>query len=195
MIAMDDIFAILNQPFILTLLSLTLGGYLFRLLSDHRARKETIRDKAIEFLTEVGENINSVISKLFWHINNEKPHVWKNEGLKKEIGELISNRMGVQVKSEAYLKNSDFYEKYVYLVWELYFVRGTIGELINEYDLDQIMVRIRQRKEKLNETIPLEDEVLIQRGNQPYNEIASWTQMILNRAATLLSSHLKATLK
>ena len=192
---MDAIINFLNQPIILTFLTLTIGGYLFKWLGDRRARKDTIRDKTIELLTEIGQNINSATSRLFFHINREDPQVWQHKTLTERLDKLISNRMGIRVRSEAYLESPDFYKKYEYIVWELYYVRDTIAALSKEYDLEQIMIKIQQREKSLNELIPLEDEKLNQRGKPPYSEIFIWTQMIVNRSAALLSSNLKAALK
>jgi len=192
---MDTILNFLNQPIFLTLLSLAIGGYLFSLLSDHRARKDLVRDKAVELLTEIGEDINSITSRLYWHINREKPDVRQHTDLNKNMKELLANRMGIRVRSEAYLKSPDFYKKYEFIVWQLYHVRDTLGDLSGKHELEQIMANIQQQKKSLSEFIPLEDEPLKQRGQPPYNEISLWTQMIVNRSAALLSSNLKSALK
>ena len=103
--------------------------------------------------------------------------------------------MGIQVRSEAYLQSKDFYKKYEFLVWELYRVRNTLESLSKEYDPDQVIVQIQKRIDFLRESWTLEDEALNKDHKPPYRELFLWTQMIVNRAADLLSSNLKSALK
>jgi hypothetical protein len=192
---MNSLFDILNSPLVLTLLSLTIGGFLLGLLSDRRARKDKIRDKSIELLTEIGENINEVSSLLYGSIRREETLSQPHRTLNEKVGILISQRMGIQVRSEAYLESKDFYKKYEFLIWELYFIRNALESLSKEHDFNQVTSKVQKRINFLHETWPLEDESLNEDHKPPYRELFLWTQMIVNRAANLLSSNLKSALK
>jgi hypothetical protein len=192
---MNTFFDFLNQPFILTMISLTIGGFLLGLLSDRRARKDKIRDKAIELLTEIGENINEVSSLLYGPIRREEPLSQPHRTLNEKIGILISQRMGIRVRSEAFLKSNDFYGKYELLIWQLYRIRETLEAISKEDDPNQAAAKVQKRINYLRETWPLKNESLDEDHKSPYRELFLWTQMIVNRAAYLLSSHLKSAVK
>jgi len=192
---MDTVFALLNQPIVLALLSLTIGGYLLSLLSDRRARKDKIREKAIELLTEVGDNINAVTARLFGILRSKKVQLQKGSDLDEKIGRLFIRRMSVQVRSKAYLNSEEFYRRYEYLVWQLRRVRDSLVTLSGEYDLEQETAKIQAQKKRLLDFWPLEDELQATEGEPPFSELLSLTQMIVNRAVWLLSSNLKSVLK
>jgi hypothetical protein len=151
---MNPFFEFFNQPFILTLLSLAIGGFLLGMLSDRRARKDKIRDKAIELLTEIGENINEVSSRLYTPIRREEPLSQPHRILDERVGILLSQRMGIRVRSEAYLKSKGFYEKYELLIWQLYRIRNTLETISKEHDPNQVAAQVQKRIDFLRETCP-----------------------------------------
>ncbi|MGK2959536.1 MAG: hypothetical protein ACSLFB_14335, partial [Acidimicrobiales bacterium] len=147
---MNLIIDLLNQPIVLTLLSLIIGGYLLSLIADRRARKDKVREKAIEFLTEVGDDINIVASLIYEQLWTEDAQ--DSSILKEKIGVLFTKRISVQVKSQAYLNSEDFYRQYNLLVWEFEGVRYFLSKLETEDIPEQIIIQIQKRRNRLNES-------------------------------------------
>ena len=65
---MDKLLTFLSQPIIVTLLSLLIGSYLFTLLAERRAKREKIREKAIQLIEEVSSDLNAVFSRTIGRI-------------------------------------------------------------------------------------------------------------------------------
>ena len=65
---MTSIIEFLNQPIVVTLITLFVGSYLLNVIADRRSRKDKLRDKAVEFLTETGNDMNSAISIMYGHL-------------------------------------------------------------------------------------------------------------------------------
>jgi hypothetical protein len=192
---MNSFFVFLNQPFVLTIMSLTIGGFLVRLLSDRRARNDKIRDKAIELLTEIGENINEATSLLYGPIRREEPLSQPHRTLDEKIEILVNQQMGIRVRSEAFLKSNDFYVKYNSLIWQLSRIRDILEALSKEHDSNQVAAQVQKRIDNMREAWPLNDESLKEDHISPYRELFLWTQMIVNRAVDLLLSHLMSSVK
>ena len=55
---MNSIIDFINQPIVISLITITVGGYLLNLISDRRSMNDKLRDKSIEFITNAGNNIN-----------------------------------------------------------------------------------------------------------------------------------------
>ncbi len=192
---MDTLLAFFNQPIVLTVISLAVGGYLFSRLSDRRARRDKTREKAIEFIEEVGNDLNSVISLLYGHIRSGNLQVPKDSLLNQRAGGLFLKRFSVRVRSKAYLKSEDFWRKYDYLVWEFNRIVRFVATCSNDYELEQVVAEIQAHKKRFAEAWPLEDEALVAELDLPFSELSSWTGMIWNRAVWLLSSNLETILK
>lgn len=62
---MTSIIEFLNQPIVVTLITLSIGSILLNVIADRTSRKNKLRDEAIEFLTETGTEINSVVSTMY----------------------------------------------------------------------------------------------------------------------------------
>lgn len=193
---MDAFLEFLDKPIVVTLLSLTLGGYLLSLLSDRRARKDKIRDKAIELLTEVGSDVNRVTGSLFGYLRSGRVQIPRDSDLNRAMGNLFLKRMSIRVRSQAYLGSEDFSQKYDTLVWQLRRLMDAMGTLAGEDDLDQVVADIRNRKKRLGDAWPLdEEEVRLESREPPFDELLAWTEMIVHRATHLLSTYLKSSLK
>ena len=104
----------LNQPFILGVL----GSYVFARLSERRAQREKTREKAVEFVTEVADDVNALFARIFAHIRGGSPH---SPELAKLLGQrlqiLFEKRLSVQVKSRAYLDGNDLFNDYERVIW------------------------------------------------------------------------------
>ena len=51
---MESIFEFLNQPIVITLVSLIIGSYAISLITERRASRNKLRDQAVDFITEAG---------------------------------------------------------------------------------------------------------------------------------------------
>ena len=65
---MDKLLTFLSRPIIVTFFSLLIGSYFFTLLSERRAKREKIREKSIQLIEEVGNDLNAVFSRIIGHI-------------------------------------------------------------------------------------------------------------------------------
>jgi hypothetical protein len=192
---MDSIIAFLNQPVILTLLSLTVGGYLLSLLSDRRARKDKTRDKSIDLLTDIGNDINIVTGRIYGHLRAQNMKVMRNHVLMDGMGKLFTMRLGIRVRSQAYFNSERFYRQYDIIVWELRQLVDFMETLTDEYNIEQVVTTVQARKRILGDKWPLDDEWTTSKGEQPFRELLSWTDMIVNRTSHMLSTYLKSALK
>ena len=91
-----DLVVFLNQPIVVSILTLLLGSYLLSWLSERRSRLDKRREKAIEFITEVGDDMNSLYAALFGYIRAENPDIWLNQNIREARGKLFTKRMGVK---------------------------------------------------------------------------------------------------
>jgi hypothetical protein len=110
---MDSIINFLNSPFFLTLVSLTVGGYLLTFLSDRRARKDKIRDKAIELLEETGQDINVLTGRLYGQLRYKRIEVGPGSFLSDALGTLFTKRLSNRVLSEAYFDSPKYSRQYL----------------------------------------------------------------------------------
>ena len=195
-----DLFAFLNQPIVLTLLSLTIGGYLLSLLSDRRARKDKIRDKAIELITEISNDVNAVTAHLFGIIRSQAVQGRDFALLNERVGHLLTQRMSVRVRSAAYLKSEEFYPKYNIVVWELRRVREfliRLSELSEGAEVEQLITEVQHWQNWLSQAWPFEIKKKVERPELyiPFDEFYNWGEMLVDRATWLFTSNLKSALK
>ena len=193
---MDTVFLFLNQPIIITLLSLAIGGYFLDVISDRRAKKAIIREKSIDLISEVGNNFNSVVSRIFGHIRTGNLKVKQDNKLKDRIGILFTNRLNVMVKSKAYLRSKDFAHKYETLVFELNDIYEYMDKLSKDLGRENTISEILIHIQTLSNAWPLENENIFTNNVEPeYKELADWATMVSKRVRWLLSSYLTRVLK
>lgn len=190
---MNEFLTSLNQPFFLTLFTLLIGGYAFKRFSERRAREERVKDKAIEFLEEVGSDINPVLSLLAGHIRFKRTSL--SEELRESTGLLFTKRFSVRIKSKAYLESEEFWKDYDKLVWEIREMTRFLVQLPNRYEGEKIITEIQEHQAKLSQKWPLEDREFSNDLESPFNELKTWSDMIWNRSVWLLSSYLEQILK
>ncbi|NIM93754.1 MAG: hypothetical protein GTO18_08595 [Anaerolineales bacterium] len=114
---MTSIIEFLNQPIVIALITLSVGSFLLDVIADRRSRKNKLRDEAIEFLTETGNDLNSVISTMYGHLEGHNSE--SDLKLVESFTRLYAKRMSVQIKSQAYLKSEEFHQHYGRLLSEL----------------------------------------------------------------------------
>jgi hypothetical protein len=191
----DALVTFLNQPIVLTVLTLAVGGYLFNTLSNRRARRDKVREEAIKFLEEAGSDLNQILSRLFGAIRREELPIPKDTLPFQKSGELYTKRFSVRVKSRAYLNSDTFWRKYETLIFEFREILVFLATHSHSDDREQLTGKIEARRARLAEIWPLKDEPLFDELDPPFQELSWWAQMIWNRAVRLLSSSLEAVLK
>lgn len=170
---MDALVTFLNQPIVLTVLTLAVGGYLFNALSNRRARRDKIREKAIEFLEEAGSDLNQILSRLFGVIRREELPLPKDILPFQKSGELYTKRFSVRIKSKAYLNSDTFWRKYDTLVFELRRIVVFLATHSHSDDREQLIGEIEACRVRLAETWTLKDEPLFDELDPPFQEL-SW---------------------
>jgi hypothetical protein len=196
---MKILFEFLNQPIILTIITLTIGGYLFSILNDRRARRDKTREKAIELLEEAGDDLNLVFSRLFEVVRFGQFPVAEDSPLQQERRTLFVKRFSVMLKSKAYLKSKRFWSQYDQLVWEIEKIVLFVSKNSDDHDLAQTITEIQSRRKHLTEKWALQDESLDESLNiaetTVSDELLSWANMLWKRAIFLLSTALQDALK
>lgn len=187
---MTSIIEFLNQPIIVALITLSVGGFLLDMIADRRSRKNKLRDEAIEFLTETGNDINSVVSTMYGHLegHNSESYLKLVEGFTR----LYAKRMSVQIGSQAYLNSEEFHQHYDRLLKELESVALYLDK--EQDSSEQIISKIQERRNRLGKAWPIENETQQASANEPTDELMLWMDMILYRTPHLLSNNLRSVL-
>lgn len=187
---MTSIIDFLNQPFVVSLITLTIGSLLLDVIASRRSRKNKIRDQAIEFLTETGNDINSVISTIQGHLEGHSSESYSK--LVESFTNLYAKRMSVQIGSQAYLNSEDFHQQYDRLLHELERVTSFLDR---EQDASkQIISKIQERRIRLGKSWPIENETQQALANDPADELMIWMEMVRHRTTIFLSNNLKSAL-
>jgi len=87
---MDQILTVLSKPIIITLLTLTIGSYLFTRLTERRAKRDKIRERVLQLFEDVGNDLNSVLSLVFRHIRNRNLEITKEAPVYQKRGDLVN---------------------------------------------------------------------------------------------------------
>lgn len=187
---MTSIIEFLNQPIVISLITISIGSYMLDVITDRRSRKNKIREEAIEFLTEAGNDINSVISTMYGHLEGHK-----SESDLKLVGDftrLYAKRMKVRIGSQAYLKSEEFHLQYERLLSEL---EEVALYMIKVQDSpEEIILQIQEKRNHLGKVWPIKNETQQALANKPADELMFWMDMILHRTTNLLTSNLKSVI-
>src|SRR5205085_10299200 len=116
---MNEIFAILNKPLILTILTLSIGSYLFSRLSERRTKKDKIREKAIQLLEDVGTDVNAAISSIYGRIRTQDFEIKPDSFIDEKRKALFNKRFSVRIRSSVYLKSEEFWKEYEQVTFEI----------------------------------------------------------------------------
>jgi len=190
---MNSILDFLNQPIVLTLVTLTVGSYLLSLVAERRARNDRLRDETIGFLTEAGNSINEFVPHIYAQLRRERIEIDQaiHEGLKN----LFARRGSVELGSQVYLKSEEFFQRYCQLQDELAAVVACITELEQVGDSEEAVLNIQQRRQRLGDSWPLANESPGPNAGRPVDEFILWMDMITHRTTHLLSSNLKSVIR
>jgi hypothetical protein len=190
---MDAVLAFLNQPIVLTLVTLTLGSYLLSLVTDRRSRKDKLKDHAIDFLTEAGKSFNEVLPHIYRHLRTG--HIAVDPAVDDALRNLFAKSMSIRIGSQAYLKSNDFHTRYSALVNELTAVVSCIAESAGGDVSQGAITMVREKRRGLAGRWPLPDESPSPDTGQLLDELVSWMDMIINRTTELLTSHLESAMR
>lgn len=190
---MDSILDFLNQPIVLTLITLIVGSYLLSLVAERRSRRDKLRDQAIQFLTEASNYIGIFVPHIYEQLRtgNLETTTEMTEALKN----LFTNRMRIQVGSQAYLKSEHFYQQYFQLLDEFPGVLESIQALENGEDAEKIVLRAQNHCKQLLESWPLEEESLHPPSGEPVDDLILWMDLVMHRMTDLISSNLRAVMR
>jgi len=186
---MNSIFDILNQPFVITLISLVVGGYLLNVIAERRTKTDKIREKSIDFINEVGNHIAGFVPHIYEQLRQGKTSL--SPGGEEAFRDLFSTRMSVQVGSQAYLKSENFHLQYFQILDELMKVVMCMNELEQKNHPEETVKKIREHRKRLSESWPFPDETPSPNAKQLVEELIVWMDMILRRATHFLTANLK----
>ncbi|MEJ2758312.1 MAG: hypothetical protein P8046_07505 [Anaerolineales bacterium] len=190
---MDSILAFLNQPIVLTLITLIVGSYLLNLVAERRSRRDKLRDQAIDFLTDASNYIGAIAPNIYAHLRTGKmetsPEMF--EGLK----DLFTRRMSIQVGSQAYLESETFYLKYFRLMGEFPGVIESLRALEQGEDAAGVMQRAKEHIERLQVQWPLEGEAIHPQTGEPVDALILWMDLVMHRMTDLITSHLEKAMR
>lgn len=189
---MDSVFEFLNQPIIITIVSLVIGSYAISLITEKRARQNKLRDQAVEFITEAGNHINQFLPQLYNRLRTGRIH-W-DQTLDDELTELFTKRMWVQIGSQAYLRSETFYRRYYQLLDEIMKLVKIFHTLEEKGDSQLLAEEIRDQRESLVRAYPQENEAFDLAGGGAVSEMIAWLDAILHRVTALLVENLDAVL-
>jgi hypothetical protein len=189
---MTSIIEFLNQPIVITLITLSVGSYLLDVVSDRRSRKNKLREEAIKFLTNRANDINSVISIMYGHLEGHSSE--RDLKLVERLTRLFAKRMSVQIGSQAYLNSEDFHQHYDRLLRELEEVALYLARQQEQDSSEQTISQIQERRNRLGKAWPIENETQQAPANEPADELMLWTDMIRHRTTHLLSDNLRSAI-
>lgn len=187
---MKDLLPLLN-----TLLTLLIGGYLFSRLTERRAKKDKVREQAIELLEEVGNELNAVLSLIYGHIRNRNFEMGKDSPVQEKRADLFGKRFSVRIRSEAYLGSEEFWEKYERLTFEVDRIVRFIASLPKDYEQSQVVAEVQKRRDRFAEDWPFKGQPFTSKHSPPSNELEEWTHMVWERAIWLVSTNLQLVFK
>ena len=190
---MESAFEILNQPIMITLVTLLIGSYAISLIMERRARRNKLRDQAVEFITEAGNRFNHFFPHLYGRLRTGSLE-W-DQTLNDEINELFSKRMWIQIGAQAYLKSETFHTRYFQLLDEILGVVQSYGALVSDGDSGELSENIRECRIRLVRFWPLENEVLSSSSEGSSGELIVWLDAIMHRITALLVENLDSVLR
>ena len=186
---MDPILDFLNQPIILTLVTLIVGSYLLDLVAERRSRRDRSKDQAIEFINDVADHTNAFVVAVFDKLRPNNLVV--DDHLRNAIRDLFSGRMSIEIRSKAYLKSEDFHTQYFIMMGEFADVMETLVWVDQGVPDEEIIPRIQAKCYGLVQSWPLAGERTAPDSEELVQHLILWMEMINHRVTDLLTRHLK----
>lgn len=205
---LPDYLSILNEPIVSTILGLLVGGLLFGILSDRRARKAKRLERAIEFIDEIGVDLNSVLTPMFRYIRTDRgegsddsEQLRKQQAsllasLQRKVPQLYEKRLSIEVQVEAFLprRSQSFPIRYHDLVRQLEFILRVLEEIAARKEIAGYVERIQNHKRLFAEKWPFADSATGRNLQQPFRELDEWVEMVWVRSRYLFFSTLRELL-
>jgi len=192
---MDHVLTLLSKPIVLTVMTLTIGSYLFARLTERRSKRDKIREKALQLLEDVGNDLNSVISLMYGHIRNSNFEIQKDSPVYEKRGGLFTKRFSVKIRSRAFLQSEEFWQRFEQLMFEIDKIVRFMGSLSETYDLADVIKRIKEHQERFAKEWPFEERSVRSEYPPPSNELVKWADMVWDRSVWLLSKNLASILR
>jgi hypothetical protein len=190
---MNSALELLNQPIVLTILTITIGSYLLSVIADRRARNNKLRDEAINFLREASDHINNIFPLIYRQLRIGSVDV--DQALEEGLTALFSKRIGIQVGSQAFLGSEEFYNQYFHLLDEIAAVIVAMAAFNDSSDKETTLKQVRAKRASLRQDWPMENDAETGDSLQPADEYIAWMDMIMQRTTHLLSTHLEAAMR
>jgi hypothetical protein len=186
---MRPILEFLNQPIVLTLVTLVVGSYLLSIVAERRSRRDRLKDKSIEFLTEAGSTINAFVPLIYSQLRTYNLAI--DQAIQDGMRDLFSARLGIHIGSKAYLKSEKFARQYFKLLDELAAVVEFMSDFEQAEEQEETLAKVRARRERLLTDWQLEGETPPPDTGPPVDELIWMMDLILHRATALLSEYLE----
>lgn len=186
---MNAIIEFINQPFVVSLITITVGTYLLNLIADRRSTKNKLREKSIELIANTGNNINNFFPHIYGQLRQGKIEI--SPAISDGLTDLFSTRMSIQVGSQAFLKSEDFHLKYFQLLDELAAVVVCISTHEQGGSPEETTQKVQKHRKQLGKSWPVSDDPPSSNGDQPVEELIMWMDMIVRRTTHLLTINLK----
>ncbi|MDX6383468.1 MAG: hypothetical protein QOK48_1041 [Blastocatellia bacterium] len=187
---MDHILTLLSKPIVLTLVTLTLGSYLFTKLTERRSKREKIREKALQLLEDVGSDLNGVISLMYRHIRTGNFKISDDSPIFEKRGALFAKRFSVRIRSKVFLESEDFWYRYGQLTFEIDKIVKFMASIPEQADREKIINTINDKQKKFAEAWPCEERLTHSNYAPPAKQLVIWVDMVWDRSNWLISTNL-----
>lgn len=209
---------VLNEPLVSTLLTLGIGGFLFSLLADRRARRGKNLEKAVETVDAMGKDLNHVLTALFLYIRSGNytgsgggdPGVAANRAAASEklhgyVSDLYAKRFAILVQTKAFVPTRPSWwpgarrpaitKRYRLLVRNIESLLQLTDRAYNDPQWETSESDVRKKIEELEAAWPLKWTVPKRALKPRFGVLNEWGEQIWARAAALLSSTLSYILR
>jgi hypothetical protein len=193
---MDSILTLLSKPIVLTLITLAIGSYLFTKLTERRSKKEKIREKAVQLLEDVGNDLNAVISLMYGHIRNSNFQIDKDSAVYEKRGDLFTKRFSVKIRSKVFLQSDEFWQRYDQLTFEIDKIVRFMVSIPKQSERENQIKTIKDRQKQIAKAWQCEERVTHSDYGDPLaNELVIWADMVWDRSNWLISTNLNTVFR
>jgi len=191
----DHLLVFLSRPVVLSALTLAFGSYLLTRFTERRAKRDKIREKALQLLEDVGNELNSVISIIYGHIRTSQFEIQKDSPVNEKRSGLFIKRFSVRIRSQVFLESDEFWQRYDQLTFEIDKIVRLMGTLSANYDLAEVAERIKQHQMRFAASWPFDERSTHSKYPPPSDELVIWADMVWDRSVSLLTSNLNSVVR
>ena len=190
---MDTVFEFLNQPIVLTIVSLVVGSYLLNLVAERRSRRDKLKDQAIGFINDVADHSNAFIVAVFGKLRPNRIEL--DETLDEAIRDRYRGRISIEIGSRAFLKSENFSKQYFHLVDEFGDVMGTFLRVDQGASHEEMIARVQKKYTNLEKSWPLVGEMTTEDPKALVDHMIIWMEMLSHRVTDLLTRYLDKVMR